>query len=402
MGNLGCYGVYCRGYQMVLRALLPILPYREPKLLKSYPELVAMLTEQGKHNVLLITDKKLRAVGLTKPLEEEIKEAGLGLTVYDGTVANPTTDNVKEAVRLYKKHNCDCLVAFGGGSVMDCAKAMGAKIARPGKPLGKMAGILKVRRRIPLLVAIPTTAGTGSETTLAAVIVDSKTRHKYAINDFPLIPRYALLEPSLTAKLPKQLTATTGMDALTHAIEAYIGRSTTAETRREALEAIKLIFANLEKAYQHGENLEVRAKMSKAAYLAGLAFTQSYVGYVHALAHALGGEYDLPHGLANAVLLPRVLKKYGHKIDHKLAQIAVYTGLAKAGTPEPEAALRVIEKIEQMNKQMHIGTKLPEIRAEDIEKLAKIAAREANPLYPVPVLWTAEDLAEVYRGVMDA
>ncbi len=390
---------YCRTYQGVFRILLPVLPYREPKLIKDYNDLIKILKEKGNKSVLLVTDKGVRGLGLTKSLETIITKSDFKLTVYDKTVANPTTDNVEEALAIYKQNGCDCLIAFGGGSAMDCAKAIGARVARPKKSLGKMKGILKVIKKLPLLIAIPTTAGTGSETTLASVIVDSKTRHKYAINDFPLIPRYALLDAGLTVGLPKHITSTTGMDALTHAIEAYIGRSTTKQTRGNALNAIKLIFENLETAYNYGDNILARENMLKAAYLAGLAFTKSYVGYVHAIAHSLGGKYNIPHGLANAIILPYVLKKYGKKIYKKLWKIGVYAGLFDKNTPIEIGARNVILKIEQMNENMNIGTKIDEINESDIQALAKIAEKEANPLYPVPVLFTDKQLEEIYHEV---
>lgn len=387
---------YCRAFQICFRVALPILPYREPKLLKNYNDLVDTLKSNGKQSVLFVTDKSIRTLGLTKNLEDVISNSGLHLTVYDGTVANPTTNNVDEALALYKKNNCDCIIAFGGGSAMDCAKATGARVARPNKSLGKMKGVLKVGKKIPLLIAIPTTAGTGSETTLASVITDSETRHKYAINDFNLIPNYALLDAGLTVGLPKFITATTGMDALTHAVEAYIGRSTTKQTRENALTAIKLIFENLEIAYNDGKNISARENMLKASYLAGLAFTKSYVGYVHAIAHSLGGKYNVPHGFANAVILPYVLKKFGKSIYKKLWKIAVYTGLCNKETPIETATEIFIQKIETMNKNMQIGTKIGEIKEEDIPSLAQTAEREANPLYPVPVLWTAKQLEDIY------
>ena len=387
---------YCRAFQICFRVALPILPYREPKLLKNYNDLVDTLKSNGKQSVLFVTDKSIRTLGLTKNLEDVISNSGLHLTVYDGTVANPTTNNVDEALALYKKNNCDCIIAFGGGSAMDCAKATGARVARPNKSLGKMKGVLKVGKKIPLLIAIPTTAGTGSETTLASVITDSETRHKYAINDFNLIPNYALLDAGLTVGLPKFITATTGMDALTHAVEAYIGRSTTKQTRENALTAIKLIFENLEIAYNDGKNISARENMLKASYLAGLAFTKSYVGYVHAIAHSLGGKYNVPHGFANAVILPYVLKKFGKSIYKKLWKIAVYTGLCNKETPIETATEIFIQKIETMNKNMQIGTKIDEIKEEDISSLAQTAEREANPLYPVPVLWTAKQLEDIY------
>ena len=387
---------YCRAFQICFRVALPILPYREPKLLKNYNDLVDTLKSNGKQSVLFVTDKSIRTLGLTKNLEDVISNSGLHLTVYDGTVANPTTNNVDEALALYKKNSCDCIIAFGGGSAMDCAKATGARVARPNKSLGKMKGVLKVGKKIPLLIAIPTTAGTGSETTLASVITDSETRHKYAINDFNLIPNYALLDAGLTVGLPKFITATTGMDALTHAVEAYIGRSTTKQTRENALTAIKLIFENLEIAYNDGKNISARENMLKASYLAGLAFTKSYVGYVHAIAHSLGGKYNVPHGFANAVILPYVLKKFGKSIYKKLWKIAVYTGLCNKETLIETATEIFIQKIETMNKNMQIGTKIGEIKEEDIPSLAQTAEREANPLYPVPVLWTAKQLEDIY------
>ncbi len=390
---------YCRAYQICMRAILPILPYREPKILKDYAELVKILKDNNKKSVLLVTDKGVRGLGLTKGLEESLSGAGLDLCVFDETVANPTTANVEQALEIFLKNQCDCLVAFGGGSVMDCAKAVGARAVQPKKSLQQMKGILKVRKKIPLLVAVPTTAGTGSETTLAAVITDSETRHKYAINDFPLIPSFALLDANLTTGLPKRITSTTGMDALTHAVEAYIGRSTTKSTRADALLATKLIFENLEAAFEDGANHVARAKMLHAAYLAGLAFTKSYVGYVHAIAHSLGGKYNVAHGYANAVILPYVLKKYGKKIHKKLWKMGVFAGLFDKSTPIDVGAKLFIEKIANMNKNMEIGNTIAEINEKDIPNLAKTAEKEANPLYPVPVLFTEKQLEEIFYSV---
>ncbi len=390
---------YCRTYQGVFRMMLPILPYRQPKPLANCQDIVYTLQDHKIASVLLVTDKSIRGLGLTQELEGAIKENKIAITVFDKTVPNPTTENVDEALKLYKENGCQAIIAFGGGSAMDCAKATGARVARPKKTLGQMKGVLKVGKPIPLLIAVPTTAGTGSETTLAAVITDSETRHKYAINDFPLIPKYAALIPELTLGLPPKLTATTGMDALTHAIEAYIGRSTTKETRKRALQATKAIFENIEIAYRDGKNLKARRNMLNASYSAGLAFTISYVGYVHAIAHSLGGKYNIPHGLANAIILPYVLKKYGNKVNKKLWKMGVYAGLFDQNTSYEKGAKLFIEKIEKLNKNMNIGTQIPEIQEEDIPELAKTAEKEGNPLYPVPVLWNAKKLEEIYREV---
>jgi len=391
---------YCRTYQTIFRIMLPLLPYREPKILQNDDEVVKVLKKSNIKNVLLVTDKGIRGLSLTKSLEDAVCKAEIKLAIYDETVPNPTTQNVADALKIYKENNCEALIAFGGGSVMDCAKAVGAQVAKPKKPLSKMKGVLKVGKKIPLLIAVPTTAGTGSETTLAAVITDSETRHKYAINDFPLIPRYALLNANLTLGLPKHITSTTGMDALTHAIEAYIGRSTTKQTRKCAMDAVKLVFENLPVAYEDGKNFEARQNMLLAAYKAGVAFTKSYVGYVHAVAHSLGGKYNVAHGLANAVILPYVLKQYGKKIYKKLWKLGVYAGLFDETISRQDGAKIFIEKIENLNAQMNIPNKIDSLVEDDIPELAKTAEHEASPLYPVPVLWTAKQLEEIYYKIV--
>ncbi len=392
---------YCRTFQTALRLAIPVLPYRRPQILDSVRAIPEIILQQKKGPVLLVTDATVRGLGLTKELEEALAGAGIPCYIYDKTVANPTTDNVAEALALYREHGCDVLIGFGGGSSMDCAKAVGACAVRPHKKPGDMAGILKVLLPLPLLFAVPTTAGTGSETTLAAVIVDSGTRHKYPINDFPLIPRYAVLDPKVTLSLPPFVTATTGLDALTHAVEAYIGRSTTRDTRKAALRAVKLIFENLDTAWRNGQDLKARRNMLKAAFYAGCAFTKSYVGYVHAVAHSLGGAYNVPHGLANAVLLPTVLEAYGPCIHKKLHRLAEAAGLADGDTPDDAAAFRFIEAVQAMKKRFGIGDTIPQIRKEDIPRLARLADREGNPLYPVPVLMDAKELEVFYELVME-
>ncbi len=391
--------IYCRVFQKAFRIAIPFLPYRKPEILNGISELPSLFKSKGIKRVLLVTDKGIRGMGLTKKLEELMEENGISLAIYDSTVANPTTDNVEEARRLFLSSSSEAIIGFGGGSSIDAAKAVGARVAYPKKPLEKMEGILKVLRKIPLLIAIPTTAGTGSETTLASVIVDSKTRHKYPINSFPLIPRYAVLDPEVTKSLPPSLTASTGLDALTHAVEAYIGGSTTKETRENAKEAVRLIFSSLQTAYHDGSNMGARKNMLHAAFLAGAAFTVSYVGYVHAVAHSLGGKYNVPHGLANAILLPYVLEKYGKSAERKLAELADVIGLK--GKDNEEKASAFIEAIKAMERDMKIPEKIQGIRKEDIPELSAYAAKEANPLYPVPMLMNANELGEFYYDVLD-
>ena len=392
--------IYCRAFQKAFHIAIPFLPYRKPKIAGSVRELPEIIMRHKCTHVLIITDGGIMTLGLTRRLEKALKEAGIPYTIYDKTVANPTTVNVREALELYHKEGCDAIIGFGGGSSMDCAKAVGACAVKPNQSLAQMKVILKVHKKLPLLMAVPTTAGTGSETTLAAVITDADTRYKYAINDFPLIPRYAVLDPKVTLSLPPFITATTGMDALTHAVEAYIGNSTTIDTRRDALKAIKLIFENIDIAYEHGDNIQARRNMLHASFYAGCAFTKSYVGYVHAVAHSLGGQYNVPHGLANAILLPLVLREYGSCIDKKLHRLAIAAGLADKNTPDHEAAELFIRAIEEMKERLGIVNIVKEIQETDILKLAHYADKEANPLYPVPKLMDASELEKFYYMLM--
>lgn len=392
--------VYCRTFQTVFKLALPFLPYRKPQIVGSVKEIPDVILGNHTSRALIITDSGIRKLGLTARLEKALKKSEIPYVIYDRTVANPTTENVAEALEMYHTNDCDVIIGFGGGSSMDCAKAVGARVAKPKQSLAKMKGILKVHKKLPLLIAIPTTAGTGSETTLAAVITDAETRHKYAINDFPLIPKYAVLDPKVTLSLPPSVTATTGMDALTHAVEAYIGRSTTISTRRDAIKAVQLIFENIDTAYTDGGNVNGRRNMLHASFYAGCAFTKSYVGYVHAVAHSLGGEYNVAHGLANAVLLPFVLESYGSCINKKLHKLAIAAGIADKKTPRDAAAAQFIDAIKDMKLRFGIGDTIEEIREEDIPKLARYADKEANPLYPVPVLKNAKELESYYRLLM--
>ncbi len=392
--------IYCRVFQTVCKLCMPFLPYRIPKIISNVKRIPGVLQQYGLDNVLIVTDPGIKKSGLTDQLTKTLEDHDISYEMYDKTISDPTTRTVEEAADLYRLGGCEAIIGFGGGSSIDCAKAVGIRIARPHTPLSKMKGILKVHARLPLLIAIPTTAGTGSETTLAAVITDAGTSQKCTIDDFSLIPRFAVLDPKMTVSLPKGLTSTTGMDALTHAVEAYIGNSTTPASRGDAKEAVSLIYENLKKAYDDGENLNARQNMSNAAFLAGLAFTKSYVGYVHAVAHSIGGAYHVPHGLAVAIILPMVLEAYGSKIHDKLKDLAIAARLADEDTPAWEAAGRFIDSIKHMKRHFGIGDTIPEIRKEDIPKLAREADKEANPLYPVPVLMDAKELERFYYQLM--
>lgn len=389
--------ICCRAYQGVFRAALPFLPYREPEILHRCEELPDTLKQHKIKKILIVTDPGIVACGLMTKITSVLAKEKISYSVYDQTSANPTVRNVEEALALYQKEHCQALLAIGGGSAMDCAKALGARISCLKKTLGQLKGTLHVLHRIPLLIAVPTTAGTGSENTLAAVITDSEKKHKYVLNDFVLIPRYAILDAELTYSLPPHLTATTGMDALTHAVEAYIGRSTTKETREKALLAVKTIYQNIETAYHDGHNHAARDQMLNAAYLAGFAFSRSYVGYVHAVAHSLGGQYNIPHGLANAVLLPEVLESYGSCIHQKLHMLGCVAGVCTEQDSIKAGAGKFIASIRTLNKNMGIPDFLSGIQESDIETMSVHAAKEANPLYPVPKLMTRRELEAFYR-----
>ena len=397
------YGAYCRSYQAVFRVVSKALDWTGPQVIKGagcVKKLPALLKASDIKNVMIVTDKVLHGLGLLDSLKAGLDEKNISYVVYDGTQPNPTIPNVEEARELYINHNCEAVIAFGGGSPMDCAKVAAARVAAPNKLIPSMRGTLKVLAKLPPLYAIPTTAGTGSETTIAAVIVNPETHEKFAINDPCLRPKVAVLDPELTVGLPPHITSTTGMDALTHAVEAYIGQSNTPETKKAAEDAVRMIFANLEKAYAEPKNLEARGNMLNASFYAGIAFTQAYVGYVHAIAHNLGGFYNVPHGLANAIILPYVLRFYGETIYDKLAALAEIAGLNTEGMSREEKANYFIDEICAMNSRMNIPASFDCIKEEDIPTIAQRAMFEANPLYPVPKLMDEEQCMQLIRSMM--
>lgn len=393
--------VWCRIYQTAFRLALPFLPYREPQIFYDCKEACLKLKQLGIKRAIIVTDEAVYKCKLTKPFENALNENAINYVVFDSVRANPTVKNVEKAKSVYLKERCQAIIAIGGGSSIDCAKALGALIAYPDKSLNQLKGLLKVLKRIPPLVAVPTTAGTGSEVTLTAVITDSDKKHKYTMNDFTLIPRYAVLDATLTYSLPKALTATTGMDALTHAVEAFIGRSTTKETREKSLQAVELIFSNVKRAYDDGNDKQARENMLKASYLAGVAFSRSYVGYVHSVAHSLGGRYNVPHGLANAVLLPIVLKEYGKTVYKKLRILGIRAGVCEDSDSPEEAAKKFIGAIIGLNEYMGIPERLSGINERDVKAMAKHADKEANPLYPVPCLMDAKQLEKFYYQISE-
>lgn len=396
--------VTCRLVQTVLYGVSFVLPWTRPKLLKGpgvVTDLPQIILEKKLKHAFLVTDEGILKIGLINPLVKALEDAGIKVTVFGRVLPNPTVDLIESAVTVYRESMCDHIIAFGGGSAIDCAKVVGARIVRPRTSIAQMKGLLKVLWKLPPLFAVPTTAGTGSECTLAAVVSNPATKEKYALTDPVLFPPYAVLDPELTVGLPKFITATTGMDTLTHGVEAYLNIFQTRQTKEDAVKAIKLTFQFLKKAYDDGSNLEARENMQEAAFLGGLAFTRAYVGNVHAVAHALGGHYHVPHGLANAVALPVVLEAYGTSIYHKLSQLADELGISGESAEEKSNAF--IAAIKELNTSMQIpatiGGQFP-VAEESIPQMVQQSLSEANPLYPVPVIFNKEEMTNIFRKVI--
>lgn len=395
--------IYYRAYQGLTKLIMPLMPWRKPAVINgddAIDRLPFLIKDQGVAKVLIVTEENIERLGLLKSLIEGLKINDVSFSIYNGTIPNPTIGNVEEALSLYKSENCDGIIAFGGGSSMDCAKGVGARLINPEKKISQLKGISKSKIDMPPFFAIPTTSGSGSEATIAAVITDEKNHEKFAIADWALVPHYAVLDPNVTISLPSHITAATGMDALTHAVEAFIGKGNTAETEKMAIEATQLIFKYLTEAYKDGSNIEARNNMQLASYKAGVAFTRAFVGYVHAIAHTLGGKYNVPHGFANAILLPKVLEEYGSSAYKRLAILADAVGIGFRNDSDKTKALRFIAAIKKMNNDMNIPDTLECIELKDIPEMALLADQEANPAYPVPKIFNRKKLEGIYKLIM--
>lgn len=387
--------IYDRLYQSAFGLGIRILPGKGPQVVSgahALNRINEILEKEGKLHPMIVTGPRIVKSEFFVNACGTLKEYSL----FSDVRPDPDTKTVEKIAAMYTQERCDCFVAIGGGSNMDAAKAASARIARRDRTLQEMGGTLKVRRKTPLFLAVPTTAGTGSECTVAAVVTDPETHHKYSINDFVLCPDYAILDPVLTVSLPPFLTATTGMDALTHAVEAYLNRPYhRRETPGQCREAVRAIFHYLPEAFKKPDNLKARQEMLFASFKAGLAFTTACVGNVHAAAHTIGGLYHVPHGLANAVLLPIVLEDYGKKVERPLADLARFAHIA-AGT-DSECAAAFIQKIRDMNRTFGIPDHIEKISEDDLDQMASWAVQEANPLYPVPVIYDREHFKRILR-----
>ena len=387
-------GVLMKGAGMVTR----FLPIPQPTLLVgpgSSGRLGQSVAGFGHAKVLIVTDKIISKLGLLKDLTDALTAGGCQYVVFDEITPDAPIPLIERGIEFHREHGCDAIVAFGGGSSMDASKAIAVSIANPGKSLRSLAGYFKGLRNPAPIYAVPTTAGTGSEVTVAAVISDPDRHSKIVIVDTRIVPKMAALDPKLMTGLPPGVTAATGIDALTHAVEAYLGNWSTPATDGMALSAVGLIFENLRTAYREGSNLQARENMSLASTYAGIAFTRANVGYVHAIAHQFGGKYHTPHGLANAIVLPHVLRYSAPAVTGRLARLAVRAGLGDESENEDALAQKFLDGVDQLNHDLDIPTYLQALRKADIPALAKAAIHEAHTGYPVPRYMTQAQCEEM-------
>jgi alcohol dehydrogenase len=393
------------GLSPIMRAagvVTGMLPIPQPVLLVgpgSSRRLGEAIAGFGHRRVMLVTDKVVAGLGLHAGLVEALEAGGVEHVLYDGISPDAPIPEIERGIEFYRDNRCQALVAVGGGSPMDASKVIASAVANDKHPR-KLVGYFKGLKTPEPIYAVPTTAGTGSEVTVAAVISDLEAGKKYVIADTRLVPQMAALDPSLMTGLPAHVTAATGMDALTHATEAYLGKWATDHTDRLALAAVRMIYTHLRTACRHGQNLDAREQMSLAATYAGLAFTRANVGYVHAIAHQLGGRYHVPHGLANAIILPEVLKFLYPAVTGRLADLAIRAGVGKPGEKDTLLAKRFIESVEEMNRDIGIPGTVKELREADIPALAKDACKEADTNYPVPRYMSRETCEEILRRVL--
>ncbi|MDY6972716.1 MAG: iron-containing alcohol dehydrogenase [Desulfatiglans sp.] len=397
--------VFCRIVHGIAKVAIPLLPLPSQEVLAgpgAVKRLPGSVKEKGVHKLLIVTDKGIVDAGLLEGLFVGLRENGLSYTIFNEVQPNPSIENVEDGLKLYLGDNCEGIIGFGGGSPMDCAKVIAARSANMKRPVAKMRGLFKVGigKKLPPLFAVPTTAGTGSETTIAAVVTDASTHEKFGVADPKLMPQVAVLDPELMLGLPPNLTSTTGMDALTHAVEAYVGLMANKFTDENAEKATRIIFGTLEEVYKDGSDLEKRNDMAMASFYAGVAFTRAFVGYVHAVAHQMGGLYGVPHGLANAIILPYVLEFSEKKARKKLARLAIAAGIGKSGDSEEEASRKFIERIKVMNRNMDIPTTIKELQEKDIPLIVERVLYEAHPLYPVPRMMNKKECEDLVRRLL--
>ncbi|EID4389126.1 L-threonine dehydrogenase [Vibrio vulnificus] len=355
---------------------------------------------QGFTKGLIVTDKILNQIGVVKQVQDLLSERGVSAVVFDGTQPNPTISNVNAGLELLKQNDCDFVISLGGGSPHDCAKGI-ALVASNGGAIADYEGVDKSAKPMLPLIAINTTAGTASEMTRFCIITDEARHIKMAIVDKHTTPLISVNDPELMLAKPASLTAATGMDALTHAVEAYVSIAATPITDAVAIKAIELIQAHLRTAVAYGEDIEAREQMAYAQFMAGMAFNNASLGYVHAMAHQLGGFYDLPHGVCNAILLPHVQRYNAQVCPERLRDVAKAMGVNVEGMSAEQGADAAIEAIVQLAKDVGIPTGIRELGAklEDIPTLADNALKDACG-FTNPKQATHEEISAIFEAAM--
>ncbi len=385
-----------------MKLAIGLMPIKDPQLLlgeESIPELAKEVSKYQLKKVLIVTTSGIVKRGQASQLLDCLASEGIKAVVYDRILPDPTFSGVNEALDLLNKENCQAVIAFGGGSAMDAAKVIAVAAANKKKP-EKLVGFFKgIKKPLPLF-AIPTTAGSGSEATIASVVSDNDTHEKAFIVDSRTVPLVAALDPRLMVSIPSGMTAATGMDALTHAIEAYISTISTKQSDEYALAAIKLILVNLPLAFQNGSNLQARENMAVASFKAGQAFTRSFVGYVHAISHQLGAYYGISHGQANAIVLPYILEFSKKSAEDKFAKLAREIGLGSSTDNNTQLAQQFVDFIYDFNVKLGIPTKAVELKEQHIPEIAKKALKEALLNYPVPRHMFRKDCEQLLRQML--
>ncbi|MEJ2602990.1 MAG: iron-containing alcohol dehydrogenase [Gammaproteobacteria bacterium] len=363
----------------------------------SSSQLCRHLGQLGVRRALIVTDRPLRELGLVDRATRALGPAGVEAAIFDGVRPDPTFSQIAAGADAFRQYDADAVLAVGGGSSMDAAKVIAACAGSDEDPR-RWVGFGKIRHAMPKIYAVPTTAGTGSEATIGAVVSDDATHEKAVISAPSLLPAAAALDPDLLLGLPRPITAATGMDALTHAVEAYICTWNRGTAREKALAAVRLIFRNLETACREGENPAAREAMSIAAYYAGIAINQVNVGNVHAIAHQIGGKYGIPHGVANSLVLPHVLEFSFEETRPRLAELAAAAGVARRGASEEENARAFIEAVRELRRTVGLPERSDDIRAEDYGYLCGLALRECEA-YPVPRLLDRDSTLEILSAI---
>ena len=375
-----------RNVQRALRQVVKTLPFPRPTLFNgpgSSLQLCDAIADMQIRRVLIVTDTVLLGLGLLDRITGRLEARGVTCVIYDGVLPDPDYRQVEAGLAILHERHCEGVLAVGGGSSIDCAKVIAALATNP-KPVRKLAGMFRVFKPILPLFAIPTTAGTGSEVTVAAVVSDPVSHEKTPVMDPKLVPQAAALDGELMLGLPRAITAATGMDALTHAIEAYLSENALPDTDTYALAATRLIMTHLPIVMTDARNLTSRQELALASYYAGLAFTRAGVGYVHAIAHQFGTRYHTPHGLANAIALPWVLEYNRDACATRMARLAQVSGLSQGQGTHGELADRLIAHIRALKQQFNLPETLDSLQAADIPAIARAALKEAHTTYAVP------------------